>query len=79
MRSERRRLLTIYGRKAVHEALQDPALDCRTLHLATSNRPTAAMRDLRRTAEKRGTGIRERRLESGPIHGLGTVLPSCAW
>lgn len=33
-----RRVITVYGRKSVLEALRDPALDCSRLHLADSNR-----------------------------------------
>ncbi len=58
-RSERRRFLTVYGRNAVLEALQDPELECRVLHLATSNRPSAGIRELQRTAAQRGTTVRE--------------------
>ncbi|MEM9758987.1 MAG: RNA methyltransferase [Pseudomonadota bacterium] len=58
-RHERRRFLTVYGRNAVLEALQDPQLACRTLHLASSNRPNAGIRQLRRAATDRGTAICE--------------------
>jgi 23S rRNA (guanosine2251-2'-O)-methyltransferase len=58
-RSERRRFVTVYGRNAVLEALCDPELDCRTLHLASSNRPGGAMRDLLRRASERGVATRE--------------------
>lgn len=52
-REERRRMITLYGRNAVLEALQDPSLDCRMLHLATSNRPGSAISELRRAARRR--------------------------
>lgn len=46
-------MITLYGRNAVLEALQDPSLDCRMLHLATSNRPGGAITELRRAARRR--------------------------
>jgi 23S rRNA (guanosine2251-2'-O)-methyltransferase len=49
----RRRLLTLYGRKAVLEALADPSLDCRTLHLADSNRGGGTLADIERLAAQR--------------------------
>ncbi|MEL7045889.1 MAG: RNA methyltransferase [Pseudomonadota bacterium] len=58
-RSERRRFLTVYGRNAVLEALTDLQLECRTLHLARSNRPGAGLRELERAAITRGTAVRE--------------------
>lgn len=52
-REERRRLITLYGRNAVLEALTDESLDCRMLHLAVSNRPGGALAELRRAAQRR--------------------------
>lgn len=63
-RAERRRLLTVYGRKAVLEALQDPVLDCRTLHLASSNRPGGVLRDILRAAQQRDVATREHSREA---------------
>lgn len=57
-RSERRRLLTVYGRNAVIEALADSTLDCRTLHLADSNRPGAAMERIQGLARERKLTVR---------------------
>jgi len=57
-RSERRRLLTVYGRNAVVEALTDHSLDCRTLHLADSNRPGSAIQRIQDLARKRGLTVR---------------------
>lgn len=57
-REERRRLLTIYGRKAVLEALGDRQLDCRTLHLASSNRRDRVIADLEQLARTRGVPSR---------------------
>jgi 23S rRNA (guanosine2251-2'-O)-methyltransferase len=57
-RQERRRFLTVYGRKAVLEALQDPHLDCRILHLAQSNRSGGVLRDIQEQAAARGLDTR---------------------
>lgn len=46
-----RQLLTIYGRKPVLEALRDKQLDCYRLHLADSNKPSAAIRELEQLAQ----------------------------
>ncbi|EAQ97873.1 TrmH family RNA methyltransferase [Congregibacter litoralis] len=58
-RQERRRFLTIYGRKAVLEALQDEDMDCRILHMANSNRGGGIIRDIQRAAQERGLDCRE--------------------
>lgn len=50
-------MLTIYGRKAVEEALLDQALPCYKLHLADSNKPAAILEHCVRLAEKRGIDI----------------------
>lgn len=47
-------MLTIYGRKAVEEALLDNSLPCYKLHLADSNKPAAILEHCIRLAEKRG-------------------------
>lgn len=56
--------ITIYGRKPVLEALLDPDLDCRTLHLADSNQINPTLRQLLSAATQRGvtqrTHTRER-------------------
>lgn len=54
-----RRMLTVYGRKPVLEALRDSQLDCRTLHLAVSNRDDAAIREMRELASQRGLELRQ--------------------
>jgi 23S rRNA (guanosine2251-2'-O)-methyltransferase len=54
-----RRLLTVYGRKAVLEALCDASLAPRTLHLARSNRAAAIVNELRELAERRDVAVRE--------------------
>jgi len=57
-------LLTLYGRNAVLEALEDDALDCRMLHLATSNRPGGTISDIRRAAGRRGVPARSHSREA---------------
>lgn len=57
-REQFRRMLTVYGRKPALEALRDPALDCRTLHLASSNREDGLVKELRQLAARRNIGIR---------------------
>ncbi|MFK8043184.1 TrmH family RNA methyltransferase [Congregibacter sp.] len=58
-RQERRRFLTVYGRNAVLEALEDPQMDCRILHLAKSNRSGGVVKEIRRAAQSRGLDYRE--------------------
>ena len=53
------RMLTIYGRKPVLEALEDPALDIAALHLADSNRGSDVIDRIVALAKRRGIGIRE--------------------
>lgn len=53
------RLLTIYGRKPVLEALQDRTLDIVTLHLADSNRRGGILDEILHVARQRGILIRE--------------------
>ncbi|MEO0435302.1 MAG: RNA methyltransferase [Pseudomonadota bacterium] len=55
----RRKLLTIYGRNAVKEALADPSLDCRALHLAHSNRASAIVDEIAALAQRRDVTILE--------------------
>lgn len=52
-----RNMLTIYGRKAVEEALLDTSLPCHKLHLADSNKPAAILDHCHKLAEKRGIEI----------------------
>lgn len=47
------KLLTIYGRKPVHEALRDPTLQLFRLHLADSNRQEGLLLEIQRLAEQR--------------------------
>lgn len=51
------RLLTVYGRKPVQEALMDSSLQCLSLHLATSNREARVITDIRTRAEARGIPV----------------------
>lgn len=47
------KVLTIYGRKPVLEALQDRSLSLHRLHLADSNKEQTIIRDIKRLAEQR--------------------------
>jgi len=58
-REQFRRMLTVYGRKPALEAMRAPDLDCRTLHLASSNREDGLVRELRTLAAQRGMEVRE--------------------
>ena len=58
-RQERRRFLTVYGRNAVLEVLEDPQMDCRILHLAKSNRSGGVVKEIQRVAHSRGLDCRE--------------------
>lgn len=50
-------LLTIYGRKPVLEALQDPTTQVHRLHLADSNRPAAILDDIIALAKAKGAEL----------------------
>lgn len=50
-------LLTVYGRKPVLEALQDPHTKVFRLHLAESNKPAGIISDIIRLAEKKGAEV----------------------
>ena len=50
--------MTLYGRKAVLEALRDPALTLHCLHLATSNRPSEIIGHIMESASARLVEIR---------------------
>ncbi len=49
--------LTIYGRKPVLEALQDPKLQPYKLHFADSNKAAAIIQDMEKAAHKRGVAV----------------------
>lgn len=50
-------LLTVFGRKPVQEALQDPDCEVHRLHLAESNRSAAILDDIIRLAKKKNAEI----------------------
>ena len=52
------RVLTIYGRNAVREALQDSTLRCYCIHLADSNREAGAISEIKTLAEKRAIPLK---------------------
>lgn len=52
------RVITIYGRKPVLEALQDKSLPIHRLHLADSNKPTGIIADMIQLATNRGIEIK---------------------
>ncbi len=51
------RILTVYGRNPVLEALQDSSLECHRLHLAQSNRSGGIVEQLTRAAQSRGVPV----------------------
>lgn len=51
------KLLTIYGRKPVLEALQEKDLPAYKLHLADSNKPASILSDILKLAERKGIEI----------------------
>jgi len=53
------RVLTVYGRKPVLEALRDTSLQCHALHLAQSNREAGIITQIRQQAESRGVPIKQ--------------------
>jgi 23S rRNA (guanosine2251-2'-O)-methyltransferase len=50
-------LLTVYGRKPVLEALEEPSTQVFRLHLAESNRPGGIIDDIIRLAESKGAEV----------------------
>ena len=52
------KVLTIYGRNAVMEALEDNSVTIHKLHLSKSNKDTDQLRSMKRIAEQRGIEIR---------------------
>lgn len=59
-----RRLITVYGRKTVLEALQDSSLECSRLHLASSNRRGGIMGDIEQQATARAVEIQHHSREA---------------
>lgn len=51
-------LLTIYGRKPVLEALQDPSIPVFRLHLADSNQRSGILKDIEKLANARNIDVR---------------------
>lgn len=51
------RMLTLYGRNPVLEALQDERIKVFRLHLADSNKPNAQLTDMQRLAQAKGAEI----------------------
>lgn len=51
------RCLTVYGRRTVLEALLAPQVRCERLHLARSNKPSAALDELEQRARAQGAEI----------------------
>ncbi len=51
------KVLTIYGRNAVLEALEDPAVTIHKLHFSTSNKPAPALDKMAEIAKKRGIEV----------------------
>lgn len=58
------RVLTVYGRKAVLETLQDKTLECHALHLAQSNREGGIVSEIRQRAQSLGVPIKEHTREA---------------
>ncbi len=54
-----RKMLTIYGRKPVLEALQNPAITCHKLHLAKSNKPAAIIQECLENAREKNIEINQ--------------------
>ena len=52
------RMLTVYGRKPVLEALQDEGLQCHALHLAQSNREAGIIGQIKQQAQSRAVPIK---------------------
>lgn len=63
-RSQLAKTITIYGRKPVLEALQDPALQCRTLHWAGSNKGSGIAGEILAAAEARNIERRDHTRET---------------
>ncbi|MCX2981440.1 RNA methyltransferase [Halieaceae bacterium IMCC14734] len=51
------RMITVYGRNPVLEALEDPNLECFRLHLADSNKPAAVLQKMQELAVQRGAEV----------------------
>ena len=51
------KVLTIYGRNAVLEALEDPSVTVHKLHFSNSNKPAPALKQMEAIAKKRGIEV----------------------
>ncbi len=51
------KVLTIYGRNAVLEALQDASVTVHKLHFSKSNRPATVLKEMERVAHQRGIEV----------------------
>lgn len=56
-KAQLRQLLTVYGRKPVNEALNNSELNCAKLHLAESNKPSAAIQAMLALAQQRDIDV----------------------
>ncbi len=66
------KVLTVYGRKAVLEALQDSALSCHAVHLAESNLHKGIIADIQALAQSRDIPLKfHNRLELSRISKNG--------
>jgi 23S rRNA (guanosine2251-2'-O)-methyltransferase len=52
------RVITVYGRKPVLEALHDDRLECHCVHLADSNKPTGIVGEIERAARARQVSVK---------------------
>lgn len=59
-----RQMLTVYGRKAVLEALRDDGLEAENLHLADSNRRGGIVAEILSAARERGVSVQFHNRES---------------
>jgi 23S rRNA (guanosine2251-2'-O)-methyltransferase len=51
------KVITVYGRKPVLEALGDPQISCYRLHLATSNKPAKILSEMQEIAQQQNVEI----------------------
>ncbi|MGE4510274.1 MAG: TrmH family RNA methyltransferase [Sulfurimonadaceae bacterium] len=51
------KLITLYGRNVVIEVLQDDSIEIHKLHMASSNKPDGAIKEITDLAKKRGIAI----------------------
>ena len=51
------KVITVYGRKPVLEALEDPQITCYRLHLSDSNKPAKVLSDMQAIAERKNVEV----------------------